>query len=218
MKHNKPHLRCPYHDWKWEEFSEQPLGLAPVTSLPYTEMWWHCLPGTVLMHVQTDWNPWTLDWNCCWCPAGYSARVSWAAARAQNSPTCGFHIRGSECSPVSSCGSAALQSGSCCAGGHRGWTRAALRLACASLSSSGNHSLEDLWFDQQEKEVSPKTNKHRTRAKSHILPAQCKLNNSEWKDDYLCCHPLNKQQTKFYTEQVLPLWHIVEVQMVWIRW
>lgn len=34
MKHSKPHLRCPYHDWKREGFSEQPLGLTPVTSLP----------------------------------------------------------------------------------------------------------------------------------------------------------------------------------------
>lgn len=182
-------------------------------------MWQHCLLYILLMNVQTDWTHWSLDWNCCRCPAGCSG-LSWAAARARNSPTCGFHIQGSEYSPVSSCGSAELQSGSCCAGGHRGWTRAALRLACASLSSSGNHSLEDLWFDQQEKEVSPKTNKQKTRTKSHILLAQCKLNNSERKDDHLCCHPLNKQQTKFYIEQVLNtlLWHIVEVQMVRIRW
>lgn len=34
VKHKKPHLRCPYYDWKREEFSEQPLGLTPVTSLP----------------------------------------------------------------------------------------------------------------------------------------------------------------------------------------
>lgn len=181
-------------------------------------MWQHCPLCILFMNVQTDWTHRSLDSSCCWCPAGYSVRVSWAEARAQNSPTCGFHIPGSECSPVSSCGSAELQSGSCCAGGHRGWTRVVLRLACASLSSSGNHSLEDLWFDQQEKEVSPKTNKHKTRAKSHILLAQWKLNNSERKEDYLCCHPLNKQQTKFYIEQVLPLWHIVEVQMVRIRW
>lgn len=84
--------------------------------------------------------------------------------RACHSPTCGFHIRGSEYSPVFSCGSAELQFGSCCAGEHHGWTRAVLRLVCASLSSSGNHSLEDLWFDQQEKEVSPKTNKCETKA------------------------------------------------------
>lgn len=163
-------------------------------------------------YVHTNWlNP--LNSASC------SVRASRAAARAQNSPTCGFHILGSEYSPVSSCGSAELQFGSCCAGGRHGWTRAALRLACASLSSSGNHSLEDLWFDQQEKEVSPKTNKYKTRAKSHILLAECKLSNSELKDDYLCCHSLNKQHTKFCIEQVFttPLWHIVEVQLVRIR-
>lgn len=107
-------------------------------------------------------------WNCCWCPACCIKRASRAAVRAHNSPTCGFHILGFEYSPVSSCGSAELQFGSCCAGGHHGWTRAALRLACASLSSSGSHSLEDLWFDQQEKEVSPKTNTEDKRKESYF--------------------------------------------------
>lgn len=143
-------------------------------------------------------------WNCCWCPACCIKRASGAAVRAHNSPTCGFHILGSEYSPVSSCGSAELQFGSCCAGGHHGWTRAALRLACASLSSSGSHSLEDLWFDQQEKEVSPKTNKYKTRAKSHILLAECKWNNSEWEDDYHC-HPLNKNRPNFTLIKILRL-------------